>query len=180
VNFSAAGLRPPRVGNREPAFPGLYPKRQPRRGAKMHSLRTQQPQPDINAAPITDLAFQVAIFLMVCALFSAPRGLDFNLDQDCIGLARPMTPVLVEFLPSGQVSVDGVTMEEPVFLSQLPALLEADPSTLFIFSPLPSTSFAKIITILEVWRAIDAHGARVPQVAFASMAHSSWAVTDAS
>jgi biopolymer transport protein ExbD len=111
---------------------------------------------EIPTASMADISFLLIIFFLVTRVFSATRGLDFDLPaEETAAKAEEVEAVYIQIAADGSLRVD----KQPVELARLLEVLEpemkpgaGDPDRQVIIRPDPQTPFQALIDVYDELR----------------------------
>lgn len=109
---------------------------------------------EIPTASMADIAFLLIIYFMITTTFAATQGLDFQLpkEQDDTPLVEKEESVLIEIQQSGQIIVDGQSMQIGDILEYLKPKLERNPLKPVIIRPDPASPYGSMVTVFDELR----------------------------
>lgn len=109
---------------------------------------------EIPTASMADIAFLLIIYFMITTTFAATRGLDFQLpeQQDDPPMVEKEESVLIEIRRSGQLIVDGQTMELAGVLDYLQPKLERNPLKPVIIRPDEDAPYGFMVDVFDELR----------------------------
>ncbi len=109
---------------------------------------------EIPTSSMADIAFLLVIYFMVTTSFAATRGLDFALpeEDDTPPVIEKEDSVLIEILPSGDLSVDQNPMRLEEVLNYLKPKLDVNPKKPVIIRPDPSSPYHFMVEVLDELR----------------------------
>lgn len=109
---------------------------------------------EIPTASMADIAFLLIIYFMITTTFAATQGLDFQLpkEQEDTPLVEKEESVLIEIQPSGQIIVDGRSMQLDQILEYLKPKLERNPLKPVIIRPDPAAPYGDMVDVFDELR----------------------------
>lgn len=109
---------------------------------------------EIPTASMADIAFLLIIYFMITTTFAATQGLDFQLpkEQEDTPLVEKEESVLIEIQQSGQIIVDGQSMQIEDILEYLQPKLERNPLKPVIIRPDPASPYGSMVTVFDELR----------------------------
>lgn len=121
---------------------------------------------EIPTATMADVAFLLIIYFMVTSTFAATRGLDFALpeQEENPPMIEKEESVLIEIQPSGQLLVDGQSMEMGAILDYLEPKLERNPLKPVIIRPDPNAPYGYMVDVFDELRQGAEKGVEVKNI----------------
>jgi len=130
-------------------------------------LRKQGESPEIPTSSMADIAFLLIIFFMVTAVFSATKGLDFQLPKQEEQNRQNETEeaVFIKVSPDGSLLVDCKEMELSGILDYLEPKLTRDAQKNVILYTDAYAEYQSMISVYDVlWSAKDSRGFEVKNI----------------
>ncbi|MEE8385957.1 MAG: biopolymer transporter ExbD [Dehalococcoidia bacterium] len=113
-------------------------------------LDKKKDNPQIPTASMADIAFLLIIYFMVTTVFSATKGMQFELPKDEeLETTQAEESIYIQVLPSGQLRVDGNPMELDAILSYIVPKLRINQRKPVIIHPEPNTPYESMIGVYD-------------------------------
>jgi biopolymer transport protein ExbD len=129
-------------------------------------FKRDKPSDEIPTSSMADIAFLLIIYFMVTTTFAATRGIDFALpkDEDNPPMIEKEESVLIEIEPSGNLVVDGESMELDRILTYLKPKLERNPMKPVIIRPDAAAPYGRMVDVFDELRQGAEHGVDVKNI----------------
>jgi biopolymer transport protein ExbD len=130
-------------------------------------LRKQSENPEIPTSSMADIAFLLIIFFMVTAVFSATKGLDFELPkaEEQNRQTDKEEAVFIKVSPDGSLLVDCKEMELSGILDYLEPKLTRDAQKAVILYTDAYAEYQSMISVYDVlWTAESKRGFKVKNI----------------
>ncbi|TDI12233.1 MAG: biopolymer transporter ExbD [Acidobacteria bacterium] len=106
--------------------------------------------PEIPTASMADIAFLLIIYFMVTTVFSAKKGMQFELPKDEeLETTQAEESIYIQVLSSGQLRVDGNPMALDAILDYIVPKLRINQRKPVIIHPEPSTPYEAMIGVYD-------------------------------
>ncbi len=113
-------------------------------------LDKRKATPEIPTASMADIAFLLIIYFMVTTVFSATKGMQFELPKDEeLETTQAEESIYIQVLPSGQLRVDGNPMALDAILNYIVPKLRINQRKPVIIHPEPSTPYEAMIAVYD-------------------------------
>ncbi len=113
-------------------------------------LDRRKDTPEIPTASMADIAFLLIIYFMVTTVFSATKGMQFELPKDEeLETTQAEESIYIQVLPSGQLRVDGNPMEIDAILNYIVPKLRINQRKPVIIHPEPNTPYEAMIGVYD-------------------------------
>ncbi len=113
-------------------------------------LDKKKDTPQIPTASMADIAFLLIIYFMVTTVFSATKGMQFELPKDEeLETTQAEESIYIQVLPSGQLRVDGNPMEMDAILDYIVPKLRINQRKPVIIHPEPNTPYEAMIGVYD-------------------------------
>ncbi len=113
-------------------------------------LDRKRDTPVIPTASMADIAFLLIIYFMVTTVFSATKGMQFELPKDEEQeTTQAEESIYIQVLPSGQLRVDGNPMELDAILNYIVPKLRINQRKPVIIHPEPTTPYESMIAVYD-------------------------------
>ena len=113
-------------------------------------LDKKKDTPQIPTASMADIAFLLIIYFMVTTVFSAKKGMQFELPKDEeLETTQGEESIYIQVLPSGQLRVDGNPMEMDAILDYIVPKLRINQRKPVIIHPEPNTPYEAMIGVYD-------------------------------
>jgi biopolymer transport protein ExbD len=130
-------------------------------------LKKKGESPEIPTSSMADIAFLLIIFFMVTAVFSATKGLEFELpkEEDQNRQTDTEEAVFIKVSPDGSLLVDCKDMELGEILDYLEPKLTRDAEKNVILYTDAYAEYQSMISVYDVlWTAEDKRGFKVKNI----------------
>ena len=113
-------------------------------------LDKKKDTPQIPTASMADIAFLLIIYFMVTTVFSATKGMQFELPKDEeLETTQAEESIYIQVLPSGQLRVDGNPMAQDAILNYIVPKLRINQRKPVIIHPEPNTPYEAMIGVYD-------------------------------
>jgi biopolymer transport protein ExbD len=117
-------------------------------------IKKKDVESEIFTGSMADISFLLIIYFMVTSVFSATRGLDFQLPED-----SSQTPEIkqedsidVHVMPNGVLQVDGKAMPIDQLLPYIKGVLKQNPDKPVILRTDPDATYGDMIAVFDLLR----------------------------
>jgi biopolymer transport protein ExbD len=116
----------------------------------MLNLKKRTIDSEIPSSSMADIAFLLIVFFMVTTVFSATRGLEFQVprEDDAI-VIEPEEAVLIVIGPDTKLTVDGDPMELDGVLAYLAPKLARNPNKPVILQTDPKAPYYAMVSVMD-------------------------------
>ena len=113
-------------------------------------LDRRKDTPEIPTASMADIAFLLIIYFMVTTVFSATKGMQFELPKEQEETtAKQEESIYIEVMTSGAMRVDGRPMEIDQLLNYVVPKLKINQRKPVIIHPEPTTPYSAMIMVYD-------------------------------
>jgi biopolymer transport protein ExbD len=115
----------------------------------MLNLKKRTVDSEIPSSSMADIAFLLIVFFMVTTVFSATRGLEFQVPRDEATIIEPEEAVLIYIGADTKLTVDGDPMELDGVLTYLAPKLERNPNKPVILQTDPKAPYYAMVDVMD-------------------------------
>ncbi|MEE9219075.1 MAG: biopolymer transporter ExbD [Acidobacteriota bacterium] len=124
---------------------------------------------EIPTSSTADIAFLLIVFFMVTTVFSATRGLDFDLpkEDESAQAIEAVEAVYIQIEPDGTLLVDKTPMEVSQLLDYLEPKLKigvGNPNKPVIIRPDPAAIYAALVDVYDELKTAEKRGFEVKNI----------------
>ncbi len=120
----------------------------------MLNINKKDIESEIFTGSMADISFLLIIYFMVTSVFSATKGLDFQLPKDDTNTPeiKKEDSIDVHVMPGGQIQVDGKNMALEQILPYIAEKLKQNPDKPVILRTDPDATYGDMIAVFDELR----------------------------
>ncbi len=111
----------------------------------------------LDIAPLIDIVFLLLVFFMLTSTFMTPEAIDLELPESSSANATEITPIVVTLNASGQLALNGETIQLAALRIMIEPLIKESPD---VAITLKSDTQTKVQQLLKVMDEIRAAGGK--------------------
>lgn len=120
----------------------------------MLEIKKKKVESEIFTGSMADVSFLLIIYFMVTSVFSATRGLDFQLPEDSTNTPeiKREDSIDIHVMPNGVIDVDGKQMSMEQILPYIADKLKQNPDKPVILRTDPEATYSDMIQVFDLLR----------------------------